>query len=67
MHIQSPDDENGQNPDSIDLSNRIYFNSFELPSDTIEWYGGVVLYNEAPETGGSRSLYVSGGCLVPHV
>ncbi len=45
----------------------IYFNSFEFPSDTIGWHGyGKRIYSDAPIIGGKRSLFVSGGCIVPH-
>lgn len=44
-----------------------YFNSFEKDSDTIGWKGGQFsFYDEAPEDGGKKSLYVSGGCMAPH-
>lgn len=51
-----------------DLNNPIYFNSFETSSDTIGWkgYGQISLYNDAPKTGGKKSLFVSGGCVIPH-
>lgn len=45
----------------------IYFNSFEFSWDTIGWHGyGKSIFYDAPINGGKRSLYVSGGCLVPH-
>ncbi len=46
----------------------IYFNSFTSPQDTTGWwgYGGMQLSDEAAPGGGSKSLYVSGGCIYPH-
>lgn len=45
----------------------IYFNSFEFPWDTLGWQGyGKSIFYDAPINGGKRSMYVSGGCLVPH-
>lgn len=51
------------------LQNIIYFNSFETAADTagIGGYGGWTLSDEASPGGGERSLYVSGGCIWPHV
>lgn len=50
-------------------SEHIYFNSFEQSTDTIGWEG-IGLGNikeDAPESGGKYSLFVSGGCIIPHV
>lgn len=46
----------------------IYFNSFESPQDTSGWqgFGARELRNDAPPGGGNQSLFVSGGCIVPH-
>jgi hypothetical protein len=45
----------------------IYFNSFESQSDIKGWEGSAFNFsNDVPEHGGKRSLYVSGGCTVPH-
>ncbi len=46
----------------------IYFNSFESPIDTIGWVGVQTddFRKEAPPGGGKQSVYVSGGCLIPH-
>ncbi|MFQ6113664.1 MAG: hypothetical protein ACE5NG_06185 [bacterium] len=46
----------------------VYFNSFESKNDTVAWrgYGHIEFRNDTPEEGGKRSLYVSGGCIVPH-
>ena len=44
----------------------IYFNSFEKESDLTGWKGYYELHNDAPIAGGKRSLYISGGCVVPH-
>jgi len=45
-----------------------YLNSFESKIDTINWqgYGEIEFRNDAPFNGGEQSLYVSGGCIVPH-
>ncbi len=45
-----------------------YLNSFESPKDTVNWqgYGAISFRNDAPVNGGEQSLYVSGGCIVPH-
>lgn len=52
----------------ITHSSSIYFNSFESSADTVGWqgYGTYTLYADAPRAGGRQSLYVSGGCIVPH-
>ena len=46
----------------------VYSHAFESPADTIGWseYGSLELYPSAPSGGGSWSVRVSGGCLVPH-
>lgn len=44
----------------------IYFNSFEKESDLTGWEGYYVLRNDTPISGGHQSLYISGGCVVPH-
>ncbi|MCL5029493.1 MAG: T9SS type A sorting domain-containing protein [Bacteroidetes bacterium] len=46
----------------------IYSNSFESPQDTIGWSGyGMINFNsDVPPDGGNQSLYISGGCFVPH-
>ena len=46
----------------------IYQNSFESTSDTLGWsgYGIIVFSNDPSPGGGKQSLYVSGGCFVPH-
>jgi len=49
---------------------QIYFNSFENRGDVLEWqnFGGAYyLSGDVPEGGGDSSLFVSGGCTVPHV
>ncbi len=45
-----------------------YYNSFEEVTDLTGWYGISVysLYDDAPMNGGLKSLYISGGCLIPH-
>lgn len=45
---------------------RIYFNSFEKDIDTVGWYGGNEFNSDTPPLGGNRSLYISGGCSMPH-
>jgi hypothetical protein len=48
-------------------SSSIYLNSFESPDDTAGWQGYAYgLYADAPIGGGENSLYVSGGCIIPH-
>ncbi len=51
-----------------ELGRVIYSNSFESSADTVGWtgYGERVFRNDAPPDGGRQSLYVSGGCVVPH-
>jgi hypothetical protein len=50
-----------------DMGLQIYFNSFESQSDTIGWIGYAFNFaNDVPKHGGSKSLSVSGGCLIPH-
>jgi hypothetical protein len=45
-----------------------YFNSFESDTDTTGWRGNGFfdLRENAAPGGGSRSLFVTGGCPVPH-
>ena len=45
----------------------IYYNSFEQPSDLEGWIGlnAASLVDDAPSTGGKRSVYISGGCVMP--
>ena len=49
--------------------NVIYYNSFETEHDSIgsENYVGMIYLDDASPSGGKRSLYVSGGCIFPHV
>jgi hypothetical protein len=51
-----------------DTPGRIYFNSFELSTDTAGWrgYGEIQIVHDAPPRGGSLSARVSGGCIIPH-
>jgi hypothetical protein len=54
--------------DSVTEIIRPYFNSFESDADTTGWRGNGFFDlrdNGAPD-GGSRSLFVTGGCPVPH-
>jgi hypothetical protein len=46
----------------------LYFNSFESSADTAGWWGYAQLEfrSDVPPTGGKQSLFVSGGCIVPH-
>lgn len=46
----------------------IFSTSFENDADTTGWtgYGGYQFVADAPPGGGSRSLEVAGGCIVPH-
>lgn len=47
----------------------LYRYTFESPADTAGWhgYGGVQLREEVPPDGAEHSLYVSGGCILPHM
>jgi hypothetical protein len=49
-------------------SNILYRNSFESTVDTIGWItnSSFELRNDAPKEGDYTSLFVSGGCMVPH-
>jgi hypothetical protein len=50
-----------------DPGQQIYFNSFESQSDTIGWIGYAFNFaSDVPKHGGTKSLSVSGGCLIPH-
>jgi len=51
-----------------DRHGTIYFNSFESDADTTGWqgYAAYGFYNSAPPDGGNRSLFISGGCIMPH-
>jgi hypothetical protein len=55
-------------PSILPDSTTFYFNSFEADSDLTGWQGISVydLYGDAPLNGGSKSVYISGGCLIPH-
>lgn len=46
----------------------VYFNSFESVADTVGWsgYGAIAFRSDAPPGGGKQSLFVSGGCVIPH-
>jgi len=43
-----------------------YSNSFETSQDTVGWQGIIDFRNDAPVNGGSRSLFISDGCIIPH-
>lgn len=62
VDITQPDEENTN-------QSLIYQNSFESEADTSGfWCWGMIEFrNEAPAGGGERSLFVTGGCPVPHV
>jgi hypothetical protein len=49
-------------------STPLYLNSFESSADTVGWqgFGTHTFYADAPRGGGKQSLYVSGGCQIPH-
>jgi hypothetical protein len=50
-----------------DIGQQIYFNSFESQSDVAEWIGNAFNFsNDVPILGGTKSLSVSGGCVLPH-
>ncbi len=51
-----------------DTGNVVYSNSFESARDTLGWrgHGMIGFRNDPSPEGGKQSLYVSGGCLVPH-
>lgn len=46
----------------------IYLNSFESPADTAGWwgYGMIAFRDDVPPEGGNQSLFVAGGCIIPH-
>ena len=46
----------------------VYSNGFESAADTAGWvgYGSMQLKSDVPPGGGKYSLFVSGGCIVPH-
>ena len=45
----------------------IFYTSFEQESEFNGWEGlsAVNLRNDAPESGGNKSIFVSGGCVIP--
>ncbi|HDL18936.1 MAG TPA: hypothetical protein ENH29_07765 [Bacteroidetes bacterium] len=45
-----------------------YFNSFETIADLAGWKGINIanFRDDVPEGGGKNSVYISGGCVVPH-
>ena len=46
---------------------QVYYNSFESQSDTSGWDGYAFSFNDdTPRHGGRQSLYISGGCIIPH-
>jgi len=48
-------------------SKQVYYNSFESQSDTAGWDGYAFSFNDdTPKHGGKHSLYISGGCIIPH-
>jgi len=49
-------------------SDSFYFNSFESASDTIGWLGISTenIVEDTPQSGGKKSLKISGGCVIPH-
>jgi hypothetical protein len=53
----------------IDTSKDLFFSSFESNADSAGWsgYGGWCFDQDAPPNGGSRSLRVAGGCIIPHL
>ncbi len=59
--------ENITSPESP-LHEPIYFNSFESAMDTIGWqgYGSYNFFADAPPVGGTQSLNIFGGCIMPH-
>lgn len=46
----------------------IYYSSFESAEDTTGWYGvGTAQFrSDVPPNGGRQSVFISGGCMVPH-
>jgi hypothetical protein len=46
----------------------IYSNSFETEEDLLDWQGitTVDLRDEAAPSAGKKSIYISGGCVIPH-
>jgi len=51
-----------------DIGLAAYRNTFETASDTAGWhgYGYVEFRADTPKRASRKSLYVSGGCIVPH-
>ena len=51
------------------LKDTIYFNSFESASDTAGWkgYGWIDIKQDPSPNGGKQSLFIAGGCIIPHV
>lgn len=45
----------------------LYYNSFENPIDSLGWNGDLIFNSDVPHNGGKKSIFVSGGCIVPHV
>jgi hypothetical protein len=45
-----------------------YSNSFESQGDTAGWtgYGSMSFQSDVPPHGGNQSVYLSGGCIIPH-
>ncbi|MEE8335848.1 MAG: hypothetical protein V3S48_05380 [Candidatus Neomarinimicrobiota bacterium] len=54
--------------ETMDQSLVIYHNSFESKEDTENWKGNASLQlkAEAPDVGGKQSVFISGGCIIPH-
>lgn len=46
----------------------IYSNSFETEEDLLDWQGITAenLRDEAAPSAGQKSVYISGGCIIPH-
>ena len=61
-HVTDPDNPAGG------IISLPYLNSFESRTDTTGWegYGAFDFRNDAAPNGGSQSLFVTGGCPVPH-
>jgi len=51
------------------VNNLLYSTSFEKNEKMDQWENGeyAEFKSDAPKGGGERSLYVSGGCVVPHM
>lgn len=54
--------------DAVYPADSFFFTSFESPADTAGWnrIGMQNIEEDAPKVGGSYSVQISGGCVIPH-